>query len=92
MGSTSNRYDDEFKAKAVSIVMSGRSLQEVASDLGISEPSLRRWVNETKAPASESQQRISELESEVKKLKKDLADTKEVADILKKSLGIFART
>lgn len=93
MGS-SNRYtyDEEFKANAVRLVAGGKTVSDVAKDLGVSEPALRRWVNDTKAPENENQQRIAELEGEVKRLKKELLDTKEVADILKKSLGIFART
>lgn len=86
------KYDEEFKANAVRLVTGGRTVAEVARDLGVSEPALRRWTNETKAPVNDSEQRIAELEVENKKLKKELADTKEVADILKKSLGIFART
>ena len=77
------KYDDEFKTNAVRLVAGGRTVAEVARDLGVSEPALRRWVNETKAPINASQQRIVELEGEVKKLKKELSDTKEVADILK---------
>ena len=87
-----NKYDEEFKANAVRLVTGGRTVAEVARDLGVSEPALRRWTNETKAPVNDSEERIAELEVENKKLKKELADTKEVADILKKSLGIFART
>lgn len=92
MGNNNNRYDDEYKANAVGLVMGGRTVQEVSGDLGVSKPALRRWVNETKAPSSEHEKRIAELEKEIKRLNKELSDTKEVADILKKSLGIFART
>ena len=80
-----NKYDEEFKANAVRLVTGGRMVAEVARDLGVSEPALRRWTNETKAPVNDSEQRIAELEVENKKLKKELADTKEVTDILKKS-------
>ena len=92
MGNNKYKYDEEFKANAVRLVTGGRSVAEVARDLGISEPALRRWANRTESPTDDKDQRIAELEGEVKKLKKELLDTKEVADILKKSLGIFART
>jgi transposase-like protein len=49
MGNNKNKYDDEFKANAVSLVTGGRTVAEIAKDLGVSEPALRRWVNETKA-------------------------------------------
>jgi transposase len=69
---SSNRYmyDEEFKENAVRLVTGGRTVSDVAIDLGVSEPALRRWVNDTKAPENESQQRIAELEGEVKKLKR----------------------
>jgi len=87
-----NKYDEEFKANAVRIIAGGRTVSGVAKDLGVSEPALKRWVSKMQAPANDQEQRIAELEAENRKLKKELADTKEVADILKKSLGIFART
>jgi transposase-like protein len=47
VGKTSNRYDDEFKAHAVSLVVDkGRPISAVATDLGVSQPALRRWVKE----------------------------------------------
>ena len=87
-----NKYDEEFKANAVRLIVGGRTVSGVAKDLGVSEPALKRWMNKTQAPVNDQEQRIAELEAENRKLKKELADTKEVADILKKSLGIFART
>jgi len=37
MGKNNNRYDDEFKANAVKLVVEkGRSLNAVAKDLGVS--------------------------------------------------------
>lgn len=45
MGSNNNRYDDEFKAGAVKMVVEkGRAISAVAKDLGVSEPAIRRWV------------------------------------------------
>jgi transposase len=86
------KYDEEFKANAVRLVTGGRKVPDVAKDLGVSVPALRRWSNDTKAPVNDYEKRIAELEAENRKIKKELADIKEVADILKKSLGIFART
>jgi transposase len=38
------RYDREFKRDAVALVQSGRSIKEVARDLGVSGWPLRHWV------------------------------------------------
>lgn len=47
MGSNNNRYDDEFKASAVKMVVEkGRPVSSVAKDLGISEreKSIKRYL------------------------------------------------
>ena len=38
------RYDREFKNNAVALVRGGRTITEVARDLGVSKWSLRHWV------------------------------------------------
>jgi transposase len=74
VGKTSNRYDDEFKAHAVSLVVDkGRPISAVATDLGVSQPALRRWVKLSTEPENSVAKRIAELEAENKALKKDLS-------------------
>ena len=55
MGTTSNhgrRYDDEFKQQAVLLVVrDGLSQRRAANDLGVSEPTLARWVEEYRRSA-----------------------------------------
>jgi len=54
MGNNNNRYDDEFKASAVKMVVEkGRPISAVAKDLGISQPALRRWVKLNNGPENE---------------------------------------
>ena len=60
MGKTSNRYDDEFKAHAVSLVVDkGRPISAVATDLGVSQPALRRWVKLSTEPENSVAKRIA---------------------------------
>jgi|LGVD01.1.fsa_nt_gb transposase len=81
------RYDEEFKNDAVNLILEKhRSVHSVAKDLGVSEPTLRRWLKEkTKGPEA----KISEAEVKVKKLEKELDEAKETIEILKKSVSIF---
>ena len=50
MGTTSNHglcYDDEFKQQAVLLVVrDGLSQGRTVNDLGVSEPTLARWVQD----------------------------------------------
>ncbi len=92
MSNRTTRYDDEFKAHAVKMVVEqDKTPTEVASDLGVSQPTIRRWVNQATEPEDSKTKRIAELEVENKKLKKQLANTKETVDVLKKSVAIFIK-
>ena len=46
---TGRRYDREFKNNAVALVRSGRTVTDVARDLGVSKWSLGRWVEQARA-------------------------------------------
>jgi transposase len=90
MGKTTNRYEEDFKEGAVALVIEKKqSISKVAKDLDISEPSLRRWVQIATEPEASASKKISDLEAEVKKLKKDLENANETVSILKKSVRIF---
>jgi len=92
MKNNNNKYDDEFKASAVKMVIEkGRAISEVAKDLELSEPTLRRWVRAVTKPEDPTSKRLAELEAENKKLKKELDDDKDTVNILKKSVSIFIK-
>ena len=92
MSNKTIRYDDEFKAHAVKMVIEqNKTPTEVASDLGVSQPTIRRWVEQASEPEDSKARRIAELEAENKKLKKQLENTKETVDVLKKSVAIFIK-
>jgi transposase len=44
--SSGRRYDREFKNNAVALVRGGRTITEVARDLGVSKWSLGHWVRQ----------------------------------------------
>ena len=97
-GSAPPRYDEEFKKGAISLVTEkGMSLKSAAKDLGICPDTLRSWLNASGyRPAEVAKQhrcdsRQRELEAEIKKLRKELAQKDEVIDILKKSVGILSQ-
>lgn len=90
-----NRYTQEFKQDAVNYRKANSELttDQCAKNLGISASALRRW---TKAQNSEgkvimrgSGNYSSDEAKEIARLKKELKDTKDALEILKKAMGIL---
>ena len=97
-GSAPPRYDETFKAGAVRLVTEqGRPPVEVARELGICIDTLRSWLKASEVQMGQSgklsreQQRIQELEAELKSLRKQLGEKDEVVDVIKKSVGILSK-
>jgi len=92
MKNNNNKYDDEFKASAVKMVVEkGFTISEVVKDLELSELTLRRWVRAVTKLEDLTSKRLAELEAENKKLKKELEDAKDTVNILKKLVSIFIK-
>jgi transposase len=88
-------FDREFKINAVSLVtVKGKKASEVARDLGIHPNMLNRWRREL---ANEPEQafpgkgHLKEKDEEIRQLRKELIDTREERDILKKVVAIFSK-
>ena len=97
-GTAPARYDEAFKAGAVRLVTEqGRQPVEVAKELGICIDTLRSWLKASGVQMGQAsrqnreQQRIRELETELRGLRKQLGEKDEVIDILKKSVGILSK-
>jgi transposase len=92
---TRKKFDDEFKKDAVRLLISsGRKLKDVAAELGIDRSLLGRWRLEHLRgldAGTESKGMIpSEMEEEIRRLRKELAYAQEQRDILKKACGILS--
>ena len=92
---TRRKYTREFKLEAVQLALSRNgNVSKVARNLGVNPNMLNRWIREYR---SDSQYafpglgKLKEPDEEIRKLKKELADTKMERDILKKALSIFSR-
>jgi transposase len=87
-------YTREFKAEAVKLVLEqGLSLAEAAKRLSVPKGTLTNWVYSAKggvalAPGART---VPELEAELARLRKDLAEARLERDILKKATAYFAR-
>lgn len=92
---TRRKYTKEFKLEAVQLALSrGGNASEVARNLDVNPNMLNRWIREYQAGsqyAFPGLGKLKEPDEEIRKLRKELADTKMERDILKKALSIFSR-
>lgn len=88
-------FDKAFKLEAVKLVTErGVSCAQAARDLGIGENVMSRWVREAKADkvhAFPGRGQMKPEDAEIARLKRELAKTQAERDILKKTIGFFAR-
>ena len=81
-------YDAEFKAEAVRLTDTGRTVRSVAEGLGISEQLLHSWRSSRRASlGTAGREQLAELEA----LRKQLRQTEMERDTLKKALAVFSR-
>ena len=89
------RYTDEFKQEVLAMAASGeKSIPQLAQDLGINANVIYRWrqryrVDEATEQLLPSHER--ELESENRRLRRELAIAKQERDVLKKAIQIFSQ-
>jgi transposase len=90
---STKRYDKEFKETAVKLVKgTNKTVPELAKELGISDVTLYEWVrayNKTSTPEFPGSGNASAEKKEIIELKKQLADAREEAEILKKAMAFF---
>ena len=91
------KYDREFKKKAVELSLARGNPREVTEELDIRAELLYRWRREYEKFESNSfpgygKPKMTDLEKENAQLKKELRDAKMERDILKKAVSIFSRS
>ena len=88
----SRRYDREFKENAVALVLSGRTVTDVARSLGVSHWSLNRWIHLAQSGRAQTQVGTLDTESseqrEMRRMRQEIDYLRRQRDILKKALGI----
>jgi transposase len=83
-------YAPEFRAEAVKRVRnSDQALSAIARDLGITNGTLKRWVDASRPP---SEVPLTDDErSELKRLRKEVRELRMEREILKKATAFFAK-
>jgi transposase len=88
--SDNSPYPLEFKAEAVRLFHeSGKSLREVADDLGVSTNSLREWVKRSDIATGARPGLDSDERAELNKLRRENRILREEREILKKAAVFF---
>jgi transposase len=86
MGEKRRRFSEDFKREAVRLAFEGgRPVAEVARELEVRPDQLRRWRNKLRGEG-----KPSEVEVELRRVRRELALVREERDILKKALAIFS--
>lgn len=89
-------YTPEFRAEAVKMVeLEGLSVGEAAKRLSVPKSSLNNWVKAARAgklgDVGKAQRAPTELEVELARVRKELAEVKLERDLLKKFAAYFAK-
>ncbi len=89
-------YTPEFRAEAVKLMeVEGLSVGEAAKRLSIPKSSLNNWARQSRtgklAEIGKGQRPPTEMEVELARMRKELAEVKLERDLLKKCAAYFAK-
>jgi transposase len=85
------QYDETFRRQAVALVeSSGRSLKEIAAELGVTHWNLRDWTKKHGRNQPVPAATPEEMQREMARLRQENQSLQARCDVLKKALGILA--
>ena len=95
-----SKYTQEFRRDAVELIRSsGRPINEVARELGMSHETLRNWVRKherqmlspgSQAPAGAGLS-VADKDAEIARLRAEVAELRQEKEILRKAAAYFAK-
>ena len=85
-------YSEEFRREAVGLLRSsGRTVPQLAAELGCSPQSLRNWSRQIDVDDGRAQGLSSDEREELRRLRRELRTVTEEREILKKAAAFFAK-
>jgi transposase len=86
-------FTEDYKAGAVRLVLDeGKTVAAAARDLGLTESSLRNWVEQARADRTKGKSGLTTAErEELTRLRKENRELRIERDLLKKASALFAR-
>lgn len=91
------KYDSDFKRNAVKLTEEpGRTVSEIAENLGVSKDLLYRWRREMRAKddiafPGNGREALTSQQQRIRDLEKKLKNAEMEREILKKAMAIFSR-
>ena len=90
---TRRSFTEDYKTGAVRLVLDeGKTVAAAARDLGLTESSLRNWVEHARADRTKGKTGLTTAErEELTRLRKDVRELRMERDVLKKAAAFFAK-
>ena len=86
------KYDREFREGAVRIVEeTGKSIAQIARDLGVNEGTLGNWVARAREAAEGTHGLSKDDVGELKRLRAEVAELRMERDVLKRSVVLWVK-
>jgi len=91
------QFNREFKLKVVELSYERENIKELANEMDLRPELIYRWrsqfsvLKENSFPGN-GKKKMTLEESEIARLRKELADVRMERDILKKAVGIFSKS
>ncbi|MEU6021843.1 transposase [Micromonospora sp. NPDC047134] len=93
-----SKYTEEFQRDAVDLVRSsGRPINQVARELGMSHETLRHWVRKQErqtgagSTSGGDTPSVADKDAEIARLRREVAQLRQEKEILRKAAAYFAK-